>query len=86
MVVGTKHLVPKKFEKSTRGSKSGRENGGGGGGGARGSSSSHYLYKQHFALNYFQCQKLHQQSAKLQQSLVVCEQDLHFNRLQGVHL
>ena len=36
--------------------------------------------------NFFPVKRLHQQSAKIQQSSIVCAQDFHFQRLQRVHL
>ena len=55
-------------------------------GGARCSSSSRYSCKQHFALNFFQCWSVHQQSANLQFKWMVCAQVLHFKQLQAGHL
>ena len=40
----------------------------------------------HFALNFFQCSCVHQQSAKLQIKWTLCAQVLHFHYFQGTHL
>ena len=56
----------KEVKKTQRKSKSRGANGGGGGE-RRSSSSSRYSCEQHFALNFFQCWCVHQQSANLQQ-------------------
>ena len=55
-------------------------------GGGRRSSSSLHSCKQHFALNFFQCWSVRQQSANLKLHCFVCAQILHFQQLQGSHL
>ena len=39
--------------------------------------------KQHFALNFFQCLGVHQQSTNLQFKWILCEQVLPLQQLQG---
>ena len=45
-------------------------------------SVSQYSCKQHFALNFFQCWSVHQQSARFQHKWIVCAQVIHFNNFQ----
>ena len=49
-------------------------------------SSSRYSCKQHFALTFFLCWGVHQQSAILKFNWMVCAQILHFLQIQGRRL